>query len=106
MNNVVILGSVAGGLWSVMLALLGVVWAMHRGQIAALEKVVRELQEQNTEQETALGRLTERTLAIVDRHESHREDVINRFDRLEAKIDRLLSLSRSTSPYPGTQRGG
>jgi hypothetical protein len=108
MSETTLLGLVGGVLWGVVMAFAGVIWALLQGKIVNLETKVDRLESQNTAQETAIGRLTEKTLALVDKHEEHRSDISGRLDRLEAKIDRLLGASRG-SPFPaayGPQKRG
>ena len=100
MSEIAIMGSIVGVLWGVLLALLGVVWTMSRERLAFTETRVAGLEKQNTEQETALGRLIERMKAREDAHESHRENVDHPLSRIEDKLDKLLSVRSSGAPYP------
>ena len=99
MNETTTLSLVFAAVGSVLLALLGIVWAMLTGRITALEKSIDGLGTQNTGQEIAIGRLTERMVAREDAHAQHREDMSNRLDRIEGKLDKLLGGARGT-PYP------
>jgi hypothetical protein len=95
MSDTSILGLVGGVLWGVVVALAGIIWALLQGRITTLESKVGALDAQNTLQETQLGRLVERTVAMADKHEQHRTDIRTHLDRLEVKIDRLLSGARA-----------
>ena len=108
MTETAILAAVVAALWGIVLALLGVVWSTLRERSTTLERAVDSLQAQNTTQETAIARLTERAIAREDAHAQHREDTNAQFTRLEAtiaemnrKLDRLLSGGRGPgTPYP------
>lgn len=108
MSEVAILVSVLGGLWAIAIGLIGVVWGMLREQNRSQGDRIAKLEAQNTEQETAIGRLTERTIARETAHAEHREGmqsqvtrletrIESRFNSLEGKIDRLLG---SKTPFP------
>lgn len=105
MTETATLIAVVGALWAVAVALIAVVWGMLREQNRQQGITIDSLVRQNTEQETAIGRLMERMKAREDAHAEHREDISNRLNRLEMKIDQLLrGPSRggsSGSPYPG-----
>ncbi len=112
MNETTTLGLVFAAVGAVLLALLGVVWAMLQGRLAAVEVKMSSLETQNTGQETAIGRLTERMTAREEVHAQHREDMQTQFQRIDAhlselnrKLDRLLG---GGTPYPTRygQRGG
>lgn len=100
MNETSILALVGGVLWGVVVALAGIIWALLQGRIATLEAKVGSLDEQNTQQETEIGRLTERAVAMADRHEQHREDIRSQLARLETKIDRLLGARAPMGSRP------
>lgn len=99
MTETATLGLIFAAVGAILLALLGVVWAMLTGRIAALESLIGALTTQNTQQEIAIGRLTERMVAREDAHAQHREDMSNRLDRIEGKLDKLLG-SGGRTPYP------
>lgn len=104
MSETAILGTVLGTATAIVLALVGVVWAMLTGRISALEVVRDALVKQNTDQEVEIGRLKEKMLAREEAHSEHRENIANRLDRMETKIDTLLrGAGRSYSP--GAYRG-
>jgi FtsZ-binding cell division protein ZapB len=113
MSEFAILGTVAACLWGVTLALLGVVWGLHRASITSLDNEIEKLRSQNTVQEVAIGRLTENALSREQIHAQHREDVQSWVGRLETqinammgKLDRVLSSGRYGTPYPGPGRYG
>ena len=106
MSDVAILAAVLGVVWTITMGLLGVVWGMLTARIGKLETSDEALVAQNTVQETALGRLTERMIAREEAHAQHREDVMGRLDRLEGKIDQLLRSGARPSPYPGSYSSG
>lgn len=102
MSETAILTLVFGFAFSVVAALVGVVWAMLTGRIGSLERGVSALTEQNTRQETDLATLRTSSLNMSQRHEESREDMREWMRRLEAKLDRVLSgPGRSGSPSPG-----
>ena len=105
MNETAILITVVGVLWAVAVSLIAVVWGMLREQNRQQGITIDALVAQNTAQETAIGRLMERMKAREDAHAEHREDISNRLNRLEMKIDQLLRGpgrgGSSGSPYPG-----
>jgi hypothetical protein len=110
MSETAILAVVVGALWGVTLALVGVVWAMLKERIATLDNKVSSLEGQNTAQETAIGRLTERAIAREQAHSEHREHTSEQFARLESainamsgKLDRLLG---TRTPYPTSDNRG
>lgn len=100
MSETAILAAVVGALWGIVLALLGVVWATLKERLSAAEAKTLTLETQNTAQETMIGRLTERMTAREDAHAEHRDAMSNRLERIEDKLDWLLS-GRSGTPYPG-----
>ena len=118
MSETAIFASVISALFGLTVALVAVVWALLQGRIGSLESKVAALEGQNTMQETAIGRLTERTLAREETHAQHREDTQAQFGRIDmrlgemnAKLDKLLIGSRAGTPYPthygaGDKRSG
>ena len=104
MSETTILAVVVGALWGVTLALVGVVWAMLKERIASGDLKVAALERQNTEQETSLGRLTERMKAREDTHAEHRDHMTGQFERLDASIrglsDKIDRLMGGRTPYP------
>jgi uncharacterized protein HemX len=104
MNETAVLGTVVAALWGLVLALVGVVWSTLKERSAGLESKVDRLDKQNTEQETAIGRMTEKILAREEAHQQHREDMQSQFARIDmamgqinTKLDRLLG---GGTPYP------
>lgn len=99
MSETAILIPVVAALFAISLALVGVVWATLKERLKAAEDKVGALDQQNTQQETSIGRLTERMIAREEAHSQHREDMAGRLDRIEGKLDKLLAPSPRT-PYP------
>ena len=110
MTSEALLFVAVGALWGVSLALVGVVWAMLRERIAALESRTADLMAQNTGQETAIGRLQEGMLAREKAHGEHREHIADAIARVEVSVKELsLKIDRLTgsrTPYPGRYGGG
>jgi hypothetical protein len=105
MSELAILTAIVGALWAVAIGLVAVVWAMLREQNRQQGVAIEALVKQNTDQETQIGRLLERMKAREDAHAEHRENIGERLNRLEMKIDQLLRGGGSgrggMSPYPG-----
>lgn len=101
MSESAILGLMVG----LLVALVGVVWAMLQGRLSTTEKQVDSLQAQNTTQEAAIAGLVQRMIAREEAHSQHREDTSGRLARIEDKLDRALGV-RSFSPQPGRYGGG
>lgn len=111
MTETAILSVVCVALWGVVLALVAVVWSTLKERNAAAEDRIAKLEAQNTIQETAIGRLTERAITREETHAQHREDMQTQFARIDtamgqmnSKLDALLRGSGSRSPYPDTRK--
>ena len=108
MNETAALATVAGTLWGLVLALVGVIWATLKERIRTGEGAIAALVAQNTGQETEIARLKERTIAREEAHLQHREDTATQFSRIEAAMTngfaevgrKLDRLSGQGTPYP------
>ena len=105
MSETAVLLLILGPLWGITLALVGVVWSMLTGRIAAMEKIAEALVAQNTMQEASLAGLTQRMIGRENAHEEHRSDVRDAIASLAVKLDALQrsinELGRGRTPYPG-----
>ena len=110
MSETAVLIPVVSALFAIALALVAVVWGTLKERIASLDTKVTGLESQNTSQETAIGRITERAIAREQAHSEHREHTSEQFARLEAAIGmvntKLDQIIRGRTPYPTSYGGG
>ena len=89
---------------AIILALVGVVWGLFRKENDGQGKRLDKLEAKVAAAEESIARLFERMKAREDAHAQHREDMADRLQSIDTKLDRLIEkliAPRSHSPQPG-----